>query len=259
MSVRASLWAWQQTGLSPNTRLVLLALADHADHDGVCWPGRKHLAERVQIEERSVTRHLNALEEAKLIKREPIWGSNGQQVGVKYALTQGGDSSDTPGRQESHPGGDSSEQGGATAVSPKPSGEPPQEREKARATDLETERLVLSRLGEVADREQLRLNERAAIQACDAHPELDLVAEAQRLVEWTPDHAWPTDLAGFWARWLNRAAARAKAERPSHNGGPGWKQPPRRQSPDEAAAVAHAAVERRERRHQAQDARRTPA
>lgn len=73
MSVRASTWAWEmgrekQLGMGP--LLTLLKVADHADNDGICWPGEKQLAEYTVQGERTVRRHLKQLEGGGLLSRE---------------------------------------------------------------------------------------------------------------------------------------------------------------------------------------------
>ena len=45
MSIKASEWAWDIQGLRPGTKLVLLALADHANETGgSCYPSLTRLA-----------------------------------------------------------------------------------------------------------------------------------------------------------------------------------------------------------------------
>ena len=41
-------WAWQQL-LKPVPKLVLMALADAADDEGVCWPSVATLASKVGV------------------------------------------------------------------------------------------------------------------------------------------------------------------------------------------------------------------
>jgi DNA-binding transcriptional ArsR family regulator len=116
MSGKAVGWAFEQRGLTSGQKLVLLGLADHADDEGVCWPGRRKLAEKCDLTERSVTRALADLEAAKLVERTAKFGESGVQAGVIYRLSIGA----TP----VSPQGDASVPGRATPVSPKPSIEP---------------------------------------------------------------------------------------------------------------------------------------
>ncbi len=73
MSVKATNWAWE-TGrdldMGGGLLLTLLRIADHADHDGVCWPGEKQLAEYTVQGETTVRGHLKKLEAMNLIHRE---------------------------------------------------------------------------------------------------------------------------------------------------------------------------------------------
>lgn len=70
MSFEATRSAWLETGLTALQRLVLLALADHADRENKCWPSQKRLAERTSLSERSVRKILKELEEAGRIVRQ---------------------------------------------------------------------------------------------------------------------------------------------------------------------------------------------
>ena len=55
--------------LPPARRMVLLALADAANHAGVCWPSVTTLAKRCCLSVRSVFDHLKALVAAGLLSR----------------------------------------------------------------------------------------------------------------------------------------------------------------------------------------------
>lgn len=70
MSVKAMSWAWDQKGLSEGEKLLLMALADHADDDGICWPGQKRLAEKVGCTDRTIRTRLTRMETEGLIRRE---------------------------------------------------------------------------------------------------------------------------------------------------------------------------------------------
>jgi hypothetical protein len=73
MSTQAMAWAWEQAKVCEDkgTHLVLLALAEHASPDGICWPARKTIAEMVGYASTgSVTRAVRKCEELKLLKRE---------------------------------------------------------------------------------------------------------------------------------------------------------------------------------------------
>jgi hypothetical protein len=71
-------WAWKQD-LKGTDKLVLVALADNADDEGVCWPGQKFLAEKCGMTDRSVRTILTRLEEAHLIRRSPRFRRDGSR------------------------------------------------------------------------------------------------------------------------------------------------------------------------------------
>jgi DNA-binding transcriptional ArsR family regulator len=78
MAVELMGWAFKQK-VSPPAKLVLLALADHANgQTGLCIPGQKLLAEQCSMSVRTVQRHLAALEDAGLIRREPRMRGGGR-------------------------------------------------------------------------------------------------------------------------------------------------------------------------------------
>lgn len=74
MSVRATTWAWEkgrELDLNQGQRLTLVRIGDHADHDGVCWPGEKGLAAYTGADESTIRRHLKRFEELGLLHRDP--------------------------------------------------------------------------------------------------------------------------------------------------------------------------------------------
>lgn len=73
MSVRATTWAWEQGrehDLNNGELLLLVRIGDHADNDGICWPGTRHLADYCCCDESTIRRNLARLEDKKLIVRE---------------------------------------------------------------------------------------------------------------------------------------------------------------------------------------------
>ena len=64
-------WAFAQD-VEPHAKLVLLALANRANHEtGVCYPGQDLLAVECSMSSRSVRRHLRTLEDRGLLERRP--------------------------------------------------------------------------------------------------------------------------------------------------------------------------------------------
>lgn len=73
MSVRATTWAWEkgrELELNPGQRLTLVRIGDHADNDGVCWPGTHYLAEYTGADESTIRRHLKSFEDLDLLHRD---------------------------------------------------------------------------------------------------------------------------------------------------------------------------------------------
>jgi DNA-binding transcriptional ArsR family regulator len=69
MSVQAMTWAFEQD-VEPNAKLVLLALANRANHEsGICYPGQDLLARECSMSSRTVRRHLRTLADRGLIER----------------------------------------------------------------------------------------------------------------------------------------------------------------------------------------------
>jgi hypothetical protein len=74
VSVKATNWAWEkgrELGLNQGLRITLVRIGDHADNDGVCWPGAAGIAEYTGATPRTVRDHLGVLEgEFDLLHRE---------------------------------------------------------------------------------------------------------------------------------------------------------------------------------------------
>jgi len=69
MSVAISSACWSLQ-LPPGPKFVLMALADFANEDGLCWPAVATLCERTGFSERAVQGHLKALEQAGAVTRQ---------------------------------------------------------------------------------------------------------------------------------------------------------------------------------------------
>ena len=61
---------WQNSKAKGASLVVLLALAHHADDNGLCWPSIDRLAEMANVDRRSISRALQQLEELKEIERQ---------------------------------------------------------------------------------------------------------------------------------------------------------------------------------------------
>ena len=67
MSIKAMSWAWEQPTTSSGEKLVLLALADHANDDGQCWPGMERIGIKCGMGKRQVSNHVQKLIESGLV------------------------------------------------------------------------------------------------------------------------------------------------------------------------------------------------
>lgn len=69
MSVQAMSWAFSLP-VPPGEKLVLLALADRANDDGECWPGRESLAIKCSMGLRTIDGHILSLQKKGLLAVE---------------------------------------------------------------------------------------------------------------------------------------------------------------------------------------------
>jgi hypothetical protein len=86
MSVDALSWAKKQKTGGPAPKCLLLALADYADEDGICWPSQETLAKVTEQSVDSVQRQLKQLEAIPLIERRGRGLRNGRRAVTKYTL-----------------------------------------------------------------------------------------------------------------------------------------------------------------------------
>lgn len=85
MSVKWITWAWEQP-LPPGPKFVLVALADHAGEDGVCWPGTARLGEKTGIANSTIREHLNRLEKIGCLTRTRRRRGDGTLGTYEYTL-----------------------------------------------------------------------------------------------------------------------------------------------------------------------------
>ena len=111
MSVRALNWAFDQKGMQPASKLLLIALANHADDNGYAWPGIEGIADRWDMSSRTVSRHIHLLSIDGLITVSPRYRDNGSQTSNAYQLSM------TP-LTDCHPPHDTGVIPPMTAVSP---------------------------------------------------------------------------------------------------------------------------------------------
>jgi hypothetical protein len=85
MSIEAMAWAWD-VPVRGTQKLVLLAIADWANADGVAWPHVKKIARRAGVGERAVQDAIADLELHGHIARSPQYRDDGGQRGNLYTL-----------------------------------------------------------------------------------------------------------------------------------------------------------------------------
>jgi hypothetical protein len=88
MSIRAMNWAWS-IPLRSSRKVVLLALADIADDQGVCWPRQQLLARKSNTTERTLRRVLAWLASHALVSIEPQYRKDGSRSSNRYRLSLG--------------------------------------------------------------------------------------------------------------------------------------------------------------------------
>jgi hypothetical protein len=96
---------WEDTRIESQAELlVLLALADHARDDGLCWPSMRNIAAKARIEERSAQRIIHRLIEKGFVELVSKGGCiDGQNTPNRYRVI-GGDQRSSHGPAESHSG-----------------------------------------------------------------------------------------------------------------------------------------------------------
>lgn|SRR5262249_3877083 len=68
MSFQATNWAFRQQVGKPSAKLVLVALAEHADADGKCWPSLRSIAARTELSRDTVVRAIRLLKSKGFIR-----------------------------------------------------------------------------------------------------------------------------------------------------------------------------------------------
>jgi hypothetical protein len=87
MSWQATAWAIRQTTGAARRKLLLLALANYANKDGICWPSQATLARVTEQSVDTVQRQLDVLEKLKILQRERMPKRRGQWQGYRYKLS----------------------------------------------------------------------------------------------------------------------------------------------------------------------------
>jgi len=85
MSVKAISWAFTQQ-VKPSMKVLLLALADHADDEGYCFPSVPTLASKSTLSVRTVQRTIERLIDDGFVQRTNRFDESGRQTSSAYRL-----------------------------------------------------------------------------------------------------------------------------------------------------------------------------
>lgn len=119
MSVKAIAWAFDLEIDDPSAKFVLVAICDHVDEDGWCWPSLSRLARKTGFDRSTVQRSMQKLVDRGLLRRVPRLRDNGSRksdlllvvplsTGEDFIGADGGErgrSVATPRGTEQHPPG----------------------------------------------------------------------------------------------------------------------------------------------------------
>ena len=84
MSIQAVAWVLDQR-LPPKPKLVLLAIANHANHvTGYCWLRMDTIARESSVPVRSLRRHIGALVRNGFLRKELVRGTDGKHRATNY-------------------------------------------------------------------------------------------------------------------------------------------------------------------------------
>ena len=91
MSVEMSTQAWRTKTRTCTQKLVLLALADHADPEGYSFPGVNLIAEKVGTRKRAVQTIISEFQDLGILEVTPRYDRNGRQQSNYYRLHLSGE------------------------------------------------------------------------------------------------------------------------------------------------------------------------
>jgi hypothetical protein len=74
MSIKLMTAVWERIDLTSTQKLVLLALADWANDEGLCWPSIDRVAVKASLKRRAVQMTIRSLEESGFLRREELVG-----------------------------------------------------------------------------------------------------------------------------------------------------------------------------------------
>jgi hypothetical protein len=86
MSITIMTQVWKEEETSGSERLVLLALADIANDDGVCWPSMQTVAKKCNLSRRYIIDMIASLEGRNYLRRQKRLGNNGKLTSNIYKI-----------------------------------------------------------------------------------------------------------------------------------------------------------------------------
>lgn len=199
-------WAWSQDGMSPTEKLVLMALADHSDNNGICWPGLDGLAEKCGVSTRTVIRAIATLEETgRVVKRIRPGEGSGRKSNV-YSLNM--ESGQCANLSHSHRGNVTTMLGNVTPVSPEPSIEPSQEEEGVAASI------------QLGDGSSYDVTVDLVAELRETYPNVDISRELSKMRQWClanpARRKTRRGVRRFINGWCSRAEDKANEKRTQH-------------------------------------------
>ena len=103
MSLQAMAWARAMRTGSATVKSVLLAVANYADEEGVCWPSHKQLCEDTELSRNSIIRALDQLQDMGLLTREGRYRNDGSRTSDLIMLDLGASAIQAPPRPTEAP------------------------------------------------------------------------------------------------------------------------------------------------------------
>ena len=88
MSVKLMSVAWDMD-LPMGQKMLLLALCDHANDEGVCYPSQERLATKCSMARRTVVSHLQWLEERGIVRKERRQNTQRRKTDLYYITLDG--------------------------------------------------------------------------------------------------------------------------------------------------------------------------
>lgn len=87
MSIKLMSLIWEKD-IPTAPKIILLALADSANDEGVCWPSIKTLIKKTNLGRSTILQYLNIFETDGLLKKNTRCHENGRQRSSNYALNR---------------------------------------------------------------------------------------------------------------------------------------------------------------------------